>query len=64
MGCGEKLLIYRIEQIKLLKPKFPVIIDTTQYSCGFFEKYGFKVTKITNDYYEIGMHKYDMILEI
>ena len=64
MGYGEKLLNYRIEQIKLLKPKFPVIIDTTQYSYGFFEKYGFKVTKITNDYYEIGMHRYDMILEI
>ena len=64
MGYGEKLLNYRIEQIKLLKPKFPVIIDTTQYAYGFFEKYGFKVTKITNDYYEIGMHRYDMILEI
>jgi N-acetylglutamate synthase-like GNAT family acetyltransferase len=64
MGYGEKLLNYRIEQIKLLKPKFPVIIDTTQYSYGFFEKHGFKVTKITNDYYEIGMHRYDMILEI
>ena len=63
IGCGEKLFNYRIEQIKLLEPKFPVIIDTTQYSYGFFEKYGFKVTKITNDYYEIGMHRYDMILE-
>ncbi|MFY8187225.1 MAG: GNAT family N-acetyltransferase [Flavobacterium sp.] len=64
MGFGEKLLKYRIEQIKLLNPEFPVIIDTTQYSYGFFEKYGFKVTKITIDYYEIGMHRYDMIFEI
>jgi len=64
MGYGEKLLKHRIAQIKLLNPNFPVVIDTTQYSFGFFEKYGFKVTKITNDYYEIGMHRYDMILEI
>lgn len=64
MGYGEKLLKHRMEQIKLLYPEFPVVIDTTQYSYGFFEKYGFKVTKITNDYYEIGMHRYDMILEI
>ena len=64
MGFGEKLLNYRIEQIKRLNPEFPVIVDTTQYSFGFFEKYGFKVIKITNDYYEKGMHRYDMTLEI
>lgn len=64
MGYGAMLLKYRIEQIKLLKPVCPVIIDTTQYSFGFFEKYGFKVLKITNDYYEVGMHRYDMTLEI
>lgn len=64
MGYGEKLLKHRIDQIKLTNPKFPVIIDTTQYSYGFFEKHGFKVTKITHDYYEIGMHRYDMILDI
>jgi N-acetylglutamate synthase-like GNAT family acetyltransferase len=63
-GYGKKLLLYRIDQIKLLRTKFPVIIDTTQYSYGFFEKYGFKTTKITNDYYQIGMHRYDMTLEI
>lgn len=63
-GFGQKLLLHRIEQIKKLKPKFPVIIDTTQYSYGFFEKYGFITTEITKDYYTIGMHRYDMILEL
>jgi ribosomal-protein-alanine N-acetyltransferase len=64
LGFGEKLLAYRIEQIKQLYSESPVIVDTTQYAYGFFEKFGFKTTEITNDYYEIGMHIYNMILEI
>lgn len=63
-GFGEKLLLYRIEKIKQLKPEFPVIIDTTQYSFKFFEKYGFQTTKVTNDYYAIGMHRHDMSLKL
>jgi ribosomal-protein-alanine N-acetyltransferase len=63
-GFGKKLLLYRIEEIKRLKPGIPIIIDTTQYSYGFFEKYGFFTTKITNDYYTIGMHRYDMTYRI
>jgi N-acetylglutamate synthase-like GNAT family acetyltransferase len=64
MGYGEKLLKYRLEQIKLLKPKFDVIVDTTQYSYVFFEKHGFETKKITNDYYAIGLHRYDMTFKI
>ena len=63
-GFGKKLLLYRIEQIKKLKLKFPLIIDTTQYSYGFFEKYGFSTLLITPNFYTIGMHRYDMKLEI
>lgn len=62
-GFGEKLLQHRIEQIKQIKPKFSLEIDTTQYSKGFFEKHGFRTTKVTYDYYTIGMHRHDMILE-
>ncbi len=63
MGFGEILLLHRLEQIKKLKPGLPLIVDTTQYSFGFFEKYGFETTKITNDYYTIGMHRYDMVFK-
>lgn len=59
-GCGKKLLIYRLEQIKLLFPQLQLVVDTTQHSCGFFEKHGFVTTKITNDFYAQGMHRYDM----
>lgn len=59
-GFGEKLLTYRLEQIQKIYPNAPVWIDTTQYSYPFFEKFGFVTTKITNDFYEVGMHRYDM----
>ena len=59
-GLGELLLKHRLEQINRLHPSKPVFIDTTQHSFGFFEKYGFEVTKITPDYYTQGMHRYDM----
>ncbi len=62
-GFGKQLLIHRLEEIKKLNLTVPVIIDTTQHSYGFFEKYGFRTTKITLDYYTKGMHRYDMIWE-
>ncbi len=62
-GFGKHLLQYRLEQIKNQYPDFPVVMDTTQYSYKFFERFGFHTTKITPDYYASGMHKYDMILK-
>lgn len=61
-GFGKELLAFRLEQIKEKYPNHIVYIDTTQYSYGFFEKYGFETTKITNDFYEKGLHRYDMQL--
>ncbi len=58
---GEMLLKYRLYHINRLYPSKPVYIDTTQFTYGFFEKYGFEVTKITNDFYMDGMHRFDMI---
>lgn len=61
-GFGEKLLLYRLEKIKQLKPSAPVVIDTTQHSEGFFSNYGFKTKKVTENFYAPGMHRYDMEL--
>jgi predicted GNAT family N-acyltransferase len=63
-GFGEKLLVYRLDQIKQLNPKFSILLDMTQFSFRFFEKHGFRTLKITNDYYTSGMHRYDMALEM
>lgn len=62
-GFGKKLLLYRLTEIKKIYPTSPVVIDTTQFSYSFFEKFGFYTTKITNDFYTVGMHRYDMTLQ-
>lgn len=61
-GFGALLLKHRLDEAKRLFPELPMVLDTTQHSFGFFEKYGFKVTKITHDFYAQGMHRYDMEL--
>ena len=60
-GVGKKLLAYRIRQIRLLKPDAIILLDTTQYSYQFFEKFGFIVTKVSKDYYDKGLDRYDMV---
>ena len=60
-GFGEQLLLFRLAEIKLNHPNNPVILDTTQFSAPFFERYGFETVKITENGYGEGMHRYDMI---
>jgi [ribosomal protein S18]-alanine N-acetyltransferase len=62
-GFGKAFLKYRLEQIKLLYPNTTIVLDTTQHSFSFFEKFGFVTAKITNDFYEKGMHRYDMVFQ-
>ncbi|MCX6186597.1 MAG: GNAT family N-acetyltransferase [Bacteroidetes bacterium] len=59
-GFGEQLLKYRLERIERIYSMKSVFVDTTQHTYGFFEKYGFVVSKITDNYYEKGMHRYEM----
>ena len=51
------------EAFALLPAGAPVLIDTTQFSYPFFEKFGFETTKITKDFYAAGMDRYDMVYE-
>lgn len=62
-GYGEQLLVFRIAEIKKQFPGREVVLDTTQFSHSFFEKYGFRTVKITENSYAEGMHRYDMVLE-
>lgn len=61
-GFGEQLLVFRLAEIKLQNPGRQIILDTTQHSFSFFEKYGFETVKITENGYAEGMHRYDMVL--
>jgi len=62
-GIGKAFLEFRIRTAQELYPGFEIELDTTQHSYTFFEKYGFRVVKITEDAYAPGMHRYDMIKE-
>ena len=61
-GLGQQLLSYRLALIKQQYPQLPVTIDTTQFSCGFYEKNGFTTKQMTENYYTVGLHRYDMEL--
>jgi len=61
-GYGTLLFQHRINQIKMLYPEYKIVLDTSQHSYSFFEKFGFKTHKITKDEYGPGLDRYDMIL--
>jgi predicted GNAT family N-acyltransferase len=61
-GFGKELLVFRLAEIEVQFPNRKIILDTTQHSFTFFEKYGFRTLKITENGYGKGMHRYDMVL--
>ena len=60
-GFGRYLTEYRIRKITTEYPKSDVLLNTTQHTFRFYEKFGFKITKMTKDYYALGLDRYDMI---
>jgi N-acetylglutamate synthase-like GNAT family acetyltransferase len=61
MGFGLQLLLHRLSVKEKLYPDGQLVLDTTQHSAPFFEKYGFTTTKIIENGYVQGMHRYDMV---
>lgn len=61
-GVGSLLLQHRINQISLLYPKHSIVLDTSQHTYLFFEKFGFKTHHISKDEYGPGLDRYDMVL--
>ncbi|MCE3226094.1 MAG: family N-acetyltransferase [Bacteroidetes bacterium] len=60
-GIGKLLLEFRIKIIEEQFPSHSIELDTSQHTFPFFEKLGFHVTKITENGYGTGLHRYDMI---
>ena len=61
---GEFMLIERLRQIFTDFSETVVQIDTSQHSQGFFERYGFQVKEVTENYFAMGLHRVDMQLEL
>ena len=60
-GFGRRLTEFRIQKITTIYPELDILLNTTQNTFKFYEKFGFKITKITKDYYGLGLDRYDMI---
>jgi len=60
-GYGTFLTDFRLNSISNTFPNCDIILNTSQKTFRFYEKFGFKLIKITNDYYGLGMDRYDMI---
>lgn len=59
-GYGRALFSYRLREVTSLHPDYQLVLNTTQHTFPFFEKFGYKVVKITPDGYGPGLHRYDM----
>ena len=62
-GIGKYLLLYRIEEIKEFYPGHSILLDTTQHTYYFFEKFGFVVTNIKPQGYSKELDRYDMSMD-
>ena len=61
---GQFMLIERLKQIYKDFGPMVVQIDTSQHSQGFFERYGFQVKEITENYFAPGLHRVNMELQL
>ena len=60
-GYGRSLTEFRLNSIYNNFPKSNIILNTTQKTFQFYEKFGFKLVSIKKDYYGVGLDRYDMI---
>ncbi len=61
-SIGRSLLNYRITQIKDVKSIRKITVRTSQLVYPFYEKHGFELVEIVQDYWSKGFHLYQMDL--
>ncbi|MFD2162586.1 GNAT family N-acetyltransferase [Paradesertivirga mongoliensis] len=59
-SLGSKLLKYRIGKLQQLETVHQIIVRTSQLSYKFYEKLGFRLLEVMNDYWAKGFHLYKM----
>jgi len=60
-GFGHQLTEYRLQKITTEYPKSDILLNTSQHTFKFYERFGFKVQTITKNGYARGLDKYDMV---
>ncbi len=59
-SIGKRLLAYRINNIRSNKSVSKIIVRTSQHTFGFYEKVGFKLKLIDEDFWAEGIDLYQM----
>ena len=63
-GWGRYLTLARFSQLSEISSVKTITLNTSQETVGFYEKLGFHTTAFTPDYYSIGLHRYDMEIDV
>ena len=64
LGLGRMLTQGRLELIKANPNARTVLLDTSQHTFGFYEKFGFQVTNIIRNGLGPNLHTYEMKLDL
>ena len=63
-GLGRQLTQARIDHAKTSVEIERLLLDTSQLTVGFYEKFGFRTVNVTKDGYGLGLDRHDMELPI
>ncbi len=63
IGFGKQLVEFRLQKLHTDFPGVDVLLNTSQHTYRFFERFGFEVENITPDGYGVGLDRYDMRLK-
>ncbi len=62
-GIGEALTAYRLADFRRVHPGMQITIDTSHRTAAFYERFGFRTLKFTENGYAAGLHRHDMALQ-
>jgi GNAT superfamily N-acetyltransferase len=63
-GLGTRLTQTRLAQARAIPGIAELILDTSQHTHGFYEKFGFTASKVTLDGFAPGLDRWDMTLRL
>ncbi len=63
-GVGSRLTQARLALAQATPNITELVLATSQHTCGFYEGFGFTVSKVTPDGFASGLDRWDMILQL
>ena len=60
LGLGRQAVEYCLKTLKQIQKVEKLIVTTSQLAYKFFEKFGYRITKIEKDFWGLGLDLYEM----